>query len=203
MQEVVQKIRKNLRLSMNGIASSLMREKGVDYKLNFGVSIPRLRQMAKQYAPNKALAETLWKEQTRELKILATLIYPPEEFALASVWIEDIDNQELAEQASMNLFCKMPDALFYASGWTKQDAIYPLICGFSVYNRLMMNGLTMNRQEADVFIQSAITAFHHESLGVKQGVINALDRFFTQSPEQSEYLQSKLTAEKELLEFMI
>ena len=35
-------IKKSLRLSMNGVVSTLQRRQGLDYKINFGVEIPRI-----------------------------------------------------------------------------------------------------------------------------------------------------------------
>ena len=40
VQETLQAIRKRLRLAMNGVIASSMREKGMQYKLIFGVPFP-------------------------------------------------------------------------------------------------------------------------------------------------------------------
>ena len=37
LQDEIREIRKQLRLAMNGVISTSMREKGIVYKLNFGV----------------------------------------------------------------------------------------------------------------------------------------------------------------------
>lgn len=37
------------RLFMNGVVSQSMREKGLDYKLNFGIELPRLKEIAARY----------------------------------------------------------------------------------------------------------------------------------------------------------
>ena len=37
LQDEIREIRKELRLAMNGVISTSMREKGIVYKLNFGV----------------------------------------------------------------------------------------------------------------------------------------------------------------------
>ena len=42
----LRKIKQSFRLYMNGNASRSMREKGVEYKLNWGVPIPTLKAMA-------------------------------------------------------------------------------------------------------------------------------------------------------------
>ena len=49
MQEQIREIRKRLRLAMNGVISTSMREKGMNYKIIFGVPIPELRQIAQEY----------------------------------------------------------------------------------------------------------------------------------------------------------
>ena len=42
-------IKTQLRLSMNGVVSQSMREKGLVYKLNFGVELPRIKGIAAGY----------------------------------------------------------------------------------------------------------------------------------------------------------
>ena len=75
----VKAIKQSFRLKMDGVASTSMRNKGLDYKINWGVGIPDLRKMAQEYGKDYALAIELWKENIRECKILATLIMPPDE----------------------------------------------------------------------------------------------------------------------------
>ena len=45
----IRKIKTELRLAMNGVASAYMRENGMNYKLNFGVELPRLRAIAAEF----------------------------------------------------------------------------------------------------------------------------------------------------------
>ena len=47
-QERIQEIKHKLRLNMNGAASAGMREAGIEYKLNYGVGIPQLKQIASE-----------------------------------------------------------------------------------------------------------------------------------------------------------
>ena len=111
MDERLQKIRKRLRLAMNGTISASMREKGNVYKLNFGVPIPELRLIAKEYEPNAELAEMMWQEDTRELKILATLLYPHDSMDEPTVtrWITEIPYPEISEQMAFNLLRYLPN----------------------------------------------------------------------------------------------
>lgn len=97
---------------MNGVTAQSLREKGMDYHLNWGANLLHLREMANDYEPSKELAELLWNDDIRECKILATMLMPPEEFPLdqAQLWIENTHTQEIAEIASKQLFSKLPYA---------------------------------------------------------------------------------------------
>lgn len=90
-----------------------MREKGLVYKLNFGVELPRIKGIAAGYEKDHSLAQALWKEDIRECKILAGLLQPVESFLpeIADIWVEDIRNIEIAELTCMNLFQHLPYAL--------------------------------------------------------------------------------------------
>ena len=56
VKEQLKDIKTQLRLSMNGVVSQSMREKGLDYKLNFGVELPRIKSIAAAYEKNHDLA---------------------------------------------------------------------------------------------------------------------------------------------------
>lgn len=45
---------------MNGPSSQSMREKGLDYKINWGVPFMELKKMAKDYGKDFNLAIELW-----------------------------------------------------------------------------------------------------------------------------------------------
>lgn len=109
MQEKIKAIRTHLRLGMNGVVSQSMREKGVVYKLNFGLLLPQIRKIAASFEKEPALAGALWKEDIREFKILATLLQPEEEYRWddALQWISQIPYQEIAEQLCFNLLKKL------------------------------------------------------------------------------------------------
>ena len=49
IREQIREIKQQLRSLMNGAASASMREKGLNYKVNFGVELPRLKQLAAGY----------------------------------------------------------------------------------------------------------------------------------------------------------
>ena len=62
VNELIKDIKKQFRLYMNGVVSQSMREKGLDYKLNFGIEVPRIKEIAAKYEKNHDLAQAMWKE---------------------------------------------------------------------------------------------------------------------------------------------
>ncbi len=95
----IRKIKTELRLAMNGVASAYMRENGMNYKLNFGVELPRLRAIAAEFPANHNLAQALWKEDIRECKLLAAMLQPTDTFypEIADIWVESMPNAEIAQ----------------------------------------------------------------------------------------------------------
>ena len=130
-EDIIKDIRKRCRMAMNGIVSTNMRQRGLDYKLNFGLSVQQIKDLAKRYQPDSELAETLWADNTRELKILATLLYPTDSFTKekAGDWGVSIPNQEIREQVCINLFQSLtyqlpailPDQSFFPLQWYNTD----------------------------------------------------------------------------------
>ena len=92
LQNELKEIRTQLRLAMNGVISTSMREKGIVYKLNFGVPLPEIKQIAATHKPDSELAAALWKEDIREFKILASFLQPVDEFSSqeAKQWVKEI-----------------------------------------------------------------------------------------------------------------
>ena len=107
IKEQLKDIKTQLRLSMNGAVSQSMREKGLVYKLNFGVELPRIKMIAEGYEKNHDLAQALWKEEIRECKILAGMLQPIETFypEIADIWVENIRNIEIAESLPAFTVC--------------------------------------------------------------------------------------------------
>ena len=124
LTEQLKEIKTQLRLSMNGAVSQSMREKGLVYKLNFGVELPRIKSIAAAYEKDHALAQALWKEDIRECKILAGLLQPVDSFLpeIADIWVENIRNIEIAELTCMNLFQHLPYAPAKSFHWAERSS---------------------------------------------------------------------------------
>ena len=143
-QHKVKEIKQSLRQLMNGVTAKSMREKGMDYHLSWGASIPDLQKMAAEYGKDYSLAIELWKENIRECKILATMIMPPEEMPveIVELWMEQTPSLEVAEQAAFNLYQHLDEASVLAFQWIASDNDFEQVCGYHVLSRLFMKGMT-------------------------------------------------------------
>lgn len=134
----ITEIKRKIRLSMNGIVSDKMKENGIIYKKNFGVSIPRIKEIAQSYPSNHDLAQRLWMLQIRETMIMATLLEPADKFSIenAREWVKCFNQIEICEQSCMNLFCKVDYANSLALEWMQSGEIWAQITGFMLAARV-------------------------------------------------------------------
>jgi len=164
---------------MDGAVAQSMRDKGVDYHLNWGATLPRLREMADEIGKNYDLAIALWKENIRECKILATMIMPPEVVLpeVIDIWMEQTSTQEIAEQAAFNLYQYLPYAPEKAYTWIASDKEIYQLCGFHILSRLFMNGQEPNERGINEFIDQALAALQGESMMVRKAAMASMQRF--------------------------
>ena len=195
MRETLQQIRIDLRKSMNGITSKSMREKGLNYKLNFGVDIPRLRDLSKRYPADIQLAELLWKQETRELKILATMLCPAREFNIenAETWVKEIPNQEIREQVCMNLFQKLNYADKLVQNWADSSDEEIRTTGYWLFARLLIikSDLVKNIDEK-VLVDKMISDLSSQSYFLRLSAQNALKFLGRISKELSQKILTEI-----------
>lgn len=173
-------IKAELRAAMNGVAATRIRQSGMDYKLTFGVELPRLQAIAAEFAPDAHLAQALWHEDIRECRILATMLYPTDSFCedIAEVWTESIQMKqaELAQYLVMNLLCKQPYASTKAFEWMASERPVHQLLGFLLIGRLLMQGRQLSPSAEDEFLDQT-AAIHTTHLALHKAVQNALLRF--------------------------
>ena len=179
IQQQVKDIKQSFRQMMDGSIAASMRSKGVDYKLNWGATLPRLKDKAAEIGKNYDLAIALWKENVRECKILATMVMPANEVLpeVIDIWMEQTPTQEIAEQAAFNLYQYLPYAPEKASAWMASSEPLYQLCGFHVLSRLFMNGQEPNERGIHEFIDQALAALQGDSIPVRKAAMAAVQRF--------------------------
>lgn len=182
---------------MNGVISTSMRQKGMNYKLIFGVPIPEIKHIAAAHEPDAELARALWKEDVREMKILATLLFPAgsmtQEEALA--WMREIPYPEIAEQCCNNLFptVEQPDQLALKFLADKKSP-FGRMCGFLLWAQLFKKNLAVEKSRVEAFLVECTCTMHPDveagatasSWQEKQAAVQALKFFGRLSPANAQ-----------------
>lgn len=213
MNTILRQIRTDLRLSMKGIIATSMRKKGMNYRMNFGVDIPKIHQIVKKYTPDKTLAEILWKEDVRELKILATLLYPKTEFSeeVAERWVLGIPNQEIREQVCKNLFQEMPFSDELVQRWTENEDAEIRATGYWLFARLCIIGAGVaGKIKMEKLLENAVQDVKSGSVFLRQAALNSLKYYGRMSKQHAESVLQKVSffetsenaQEKEMFELL-
>lgn len=179
VRPLVQALKAELRLYMNGVMAQSLRERGLKYRLIFGVELPRLKEIAAGYPKSHDLAQSLWKEDIRECRILAGYLQPVDTFypEIADIWLEQMHDTELVDYTCMNLFRHLPYASEKAFQWMAAEPVLTQYCGFRLMCHLLSRpGAELNPRSRDEFIDQAQAAMASENVALRQAAQTALER---------------------------
>ena len=175
-REKAKEIRQRFRSRMDGVVSQNMRDRGVVYHINWGISLKHLRELSEEFTPDYHVALELWKDNVRESKIMALMLMPVDEFApdIAEIWIDTMPTQEIAEMAAMLLFQHLsyaPQMAFCLISHT--DAIKQIL-GYNILSRLFsQDNIPDARGLAEVTDQIRVS-LSDENLSVRHAANNCL-----------------------------
>ncbi|AFM25161.1 DNA alkylation repair protein [Desulfomonile tiedjei] len=96
---------------------------GISPEKTYGISIPRLRKIAREVRRNHQLAILLWDSGIHEARILASMIAVPSELTEEQMdsWVRDLDSWDVCDQCCNNFFRKTPFAWDKALEWSRQQ----------------------------------------------------------------------------------
>ena len=171
----INEIRQKIRLSMNGIVSDQMTQSGIVYKKNYGVSFPRLKEIAASYESNHDLAQRLWSLQIRETMILATVLEPIDSFTmeLAEKWSDSFNQIEIIELSCMNLFRNLTFASQLFAKWILSENNWKVITGFILAARIYEK---LNAGEVNILIQKAFESSQTDDFHLYKSIAFCLCR---------------------------
>ena len=196
LHETIRIIRNQLRLAMNGVTATSMREKGLRYKLNFVVSYPEIKAIAQQHAPSTPLAHALWTTDCRELKILATLLQPLQEFPLSEAlrWIEEAPYPEIVEFLSKHLLSRLPYAEeLITEAYARTDLSFGRATAFLVQAERLKNRLPLSTPLTEKMIAEALQTIDSEAnLFERRAAFQALRFYGRQGTLQASHLLEEI-----------
>lgn len=162
-------LRTQLRGSMDGIVSSSMREKGLHYGINFGLTMEHIHARAKGLSPSADLARYLLGRDVRELKLIGQIIYPAEELSFAeATYIAErsFSNPELRDCLCKHLFDRTPSAPQWALAWLRGGLRYADIhaVAYIVLARYFTRGYELeSRAQAEYLLSEAFALLSEAS----------------------------------------
>ncbi len=147
---------RRLKVEMNGAVVEAMQERGIEYPLSYGVSVPTIQQIARECPPGHSLALLLFRQQVRELMLAAVYVDRPEWVTSDQMeaWSRSFTNTEIVEQVASGLFFGAPDALSRAVDWMEREN------GWLNYAALLMAGKRLAFPDTvdPVQVESLVTA---------------------------------------------
>jgi hypothetical protein len=209
VEKVFQDILRKTKLMQNGVVADSMKDRGINYKVNYGVSVVVLKQLALAYQRNHLLALKLWNKQWRETMILATMLEEPEKVSGKQIdyWVRSIENIEIAEQYVMNLISEMPEAFDKATEWCLGRKRIVKISGLILMGRLAMVDKKASDENFEDFFEvlpplskdpslSRIIFRSLMQIGMKNINLNELTLFFAKTLKTSDSVVAKELADQ-------
>lgn len=160
-----------IRKQMNGAVLDTFRYYGAKYGMNYGVALHSLRDMAREIGCDDELAHFLFRQQVRELQIIALWIADAEAVTEKEFdfWANGLINSELAEQAAQGLLSKITPIDTLVERWCgsgNELLAYAALLAASRSDKISINILQSS-------VNKVVTAFADNHLAT-QGVVALL-----------------------------
>ena len=96
---------------------------GIKPSNSFGVSVPKLRALAREIGRDHLLALKLWETELHDARLLATMIDDPRQVTAGQMekWARDFDSWDVVDGCCGNLFDKTPFAVTKAKEWCRRE----------------------------------------------------------------------------------
>ena len=105
---------------------------GINSESALGISVTKLRQIAKGIDKDHHLALELWDSAIHEARILATMIDDHKLVSKTQMnkWVNDVNSWDLCDQCCNNLFRKTHYAIDYSFKWADAEQEFIKRAGF-------------------------------------------------------------------------
>lgn len=149
---------------------------GINPQGTLGVSIPTLRQMAKETGKDHHLAQALWDSGLHEARILASMVDDPSLVSEEQMenWVKDFDSWDICDQVCSNLFDRTSYAYQKASEWSTREEIFVKRAGFTLMASLAMHDKKAQDEKFEQFFPTIARASTDERNFVRKAVNWAL-----------------------------
>jgi 3-methyladenine DNA glycosylase AlkD len=107
---------------------------GIMIDAALGISVTKLRSIAKNLGKNHDLGEKLWQSGIHEARILAAFVSEPTRITgkQMEAWVKDFDSWDLCDVVCGSLFDRTPFAHSKAITWAKRERQFERRAGFAL-----------------------------------------------------------------------
>jgi 3-methyladenine DNA glycosylase AlkD len=114
---------------------------GIQSSNSFGVSVPKLRSLAREIGRDHVLALQLWKTGLHDARLLATMVDIPGEVTIDQMdrWVRDFDSWDVVDGCCGNLFDKTPFGPAKAREWCKREEEFVKRAGYVLMAELAVH----------------------------------------------------------------
>jgi 3-methyladenine DNA glycosylase AlkD len=126
---------------------------GIRTERSFGVKGTDLKQLARRYKGDHALALALWNTGWREARILAAYIGDPKAVTpeLMNAWAKDFDSWDVCDTATNQLFRYTPYAYEKVLEWCVSDDLFVRRAGFALMAGMALKSSRLSNEEYEPF----------------------------------------------------
>ena len=163
---------------------------GIDPKNAYGISMPKLRDLAKKIGKDHALAKGLWSSGVHEARILASIIDDPFLVTEAQMerWVLDFYSWDVCDQCCMNLFSKTEFAYRKAIEWSGRKEEFVKRAGFALMACLAVHD---KRKASDCRLEKFLPIIRRESWDGRNYVRKAVNWALRQIGKRNRDLNGK------------
>ena len=161
-----------LRLTGDPRAVEGMARFGIQSSNSFGVSVPKLRTLARELGHDHHLALKLWETGLHDARLLASMIDDPQQVTISQMekWVRDFDSWDVVDGCCGNLFDKTPFAVARAKEWCRREEEYEKRAGFVLMAELAVHDKNAKDQVFLDFLPSIINGASDKRNFVKKAV---------------------------------
>jgi 3-methyladenine DNA glycosylase AlkD len=145
---------------------------GINPANTMGVSMPVLRNIARQIGHHHVLALQLWYAGVHETRILASLVDKPAEVTEEQMekWTAEFDSWDICDQCCSNLYARIPIAYQKALDWSGRPEEFVKRAGFSLMAYLAVHDKKAENKQFLLFFKSLKTGATDKRNFVKKAV---------------------------------
>ena len=153
-----------------------MAKYGMTVQRRLGVSVPDMRELAKEIGSDHRLALDLWRTGIAEARIVAAMVGDPAELTEEQMedWVKDIDSWDVCDQVCMNLFEKSPLAWKKIHDWSLREGEFVRRTAFALIACLAWHDKKANDEKFVELLPVIIRGATDERNFVKKAVNWAL-----------------------------